>query len=90
MRTALKIGNRKWARRGNKAGLKKRRMDQEKIFWVDLEMTGLDYSGKDKIMEFASVVTDGQFNVIKVRLLYAVRIMRMLSEISFILTSGGT
>ena len=46
-------------------------MDQEKIFWVDLEMTGLDYSGKDKIMEFASVVTDGQFNVIKVRLSYA-------------------
>lgn len=28
-------------------------------------MTGLDYMGKDKIMEFASVVTDGEFNLIK-------------------------
>ena len=28
-------------------------------------MTGLDFMGKDKIMEFASVVTDGALNVIK-------------------------
>ena len=28
-------------------------------------MTGLDFMGKDKIMEFASVVTDGELNVIK-------------------------
>ena len=67
---------------------------ENRIFWVDCEMTGLDYMGKgnrsydirtskfefqvvtlfillfillfsDKIMEFASVVTDGQFNLIK-------------------------
>jgi len=36
-----------------------------RLFWVDCEMTGLDFMGKDKIMEFASVVTDGALNVIK-------------------------
>ena len=38
---------------------------KSRLFWVDCEMTGLDYMGKDKIMEFASVVTDGDLNVIK-------------------------
>jgi len=28
-----------------------------RLFWLDAEMTGLDYAGKDRIMEIACLVT---------------------------------
>lgn len=38
-------------------------MDGERLVWVDLEMTGLDVS-RERILEIASIVTDGELNVI--------------------------
>ena len=35
----------------------------ERLIWIDLEMTGLDTDG-DSIIEIATVVTDGQLNVL--------------------------
>jgi len=36
---------------------------EKKFIWIDLEMTGLDPS-KDVILEIATIVTDGQLNII--------------------------
>ena len=36
---------------------------QDRLIWIDLEMTGLD-TGRDGILEIATVVTDGQLNVL--------------------------
>lgn len=38
-------------------------MSARKLFWIDLEMTGLD-PAKDKILELACLITDKQLNVI--------------------------
>ena len=35
----------------------------ERLVWIDLEMTGLDI-GKESIIEIATVVTDGQLNIL--------------------------
>ena len=35
------------------------------LFWLDAEMTGLNYAGKDRIMEIACIVTDKDLNVLK-------------------------
>ncbi len=35
----------------------------ERLIWIDLEMTGLD-TGRDGILEIATVVTDGQLNLL--------------------------
>jgi len=35
----------------------------ERLIWIDLEMTGLD-TGQDSILEIATVVTDSQLNVL--------------------------
>ena len=35
----------------------------ERLVWIDLEMTGLDI-GKESIIEIATVVTDGELNII--------------------------
>ncbi|KAF1691064.1 oligoribonuclease [Pseudoxanthomonas koreensis] len=35
----------------------------DRLVWIDLEMTGLD-TGADSILEIATVVTDGQLNVL--------------------------
>lgn len=37
--------------------------DERNLIWLDLEMTGLDPE-KDKVLEIATVVTDGQLNVL--------------------------
>jgi oligoribonuclease len=37
--------------------------DERNLIWLDLEMTGL-YPEKDAILEIATVVTDGQLNVL--------------------------
>lgn len=37
--------------------------NENRFFWVDLEMTGLDAS-KDVILEIASLITDAQLNII--------------------------
>lgn len=37
--------------------------NNENLIWIDLEMTGLD-SGKDLIIEIATVITDKQLNVL--------------------------
>lgn len=34
------------------------------LFWLDAEMTGLNYQGKDQIMEIACLVTDDKLNII--------------------------
>ena len=36
---------------------------QDRLIWIDLEMTGLD-TDRDGILEIATVVTDGQLNVL--------------------------
>ena len=36
---------------------------KERLVWIDLEMTGLDIS-KESIIEIATVVTDGQLNIL--------------------------
>lgn len=36
---------------------------QDRLIWIDLEMTGLD-TDRDSILEIATVVTDGQLNVL--------------------------
>ena len=36
-----------------------------RLFWLDAEMTGLDYMGKDRIMEIACIVTDKDLKVVK-------------------------
>ena len=36
---------------------------QDRLIWIDLEMTGLD-TGRDSILEIATVVTDAQLNVL--------------------------
>ena len=36
---------------------------QDRLIWIDLEMTGLD-TERDGILEIATVVTDGQLNVL--------------------------
>ncbi|MGE4367408.1 oligoribonuclease [Thermomonas sp.] len=36
---------------------------QDRLIWIDLEMTGLD-TGRDGILEIATVVTDAQLNVL--------------------------
>ena len=36
---------------------------QDRLVWIDLEMTGLD-TGADSILEIATVVTDSQLNVL--------------------------
>jgi len=38
-------------------------MDGERLVWVDLEMTGLDVE-RERILEIATIVTDGELNVI--------------------------
>ena len=35
----------------------------DRMVWIDLEMTGLDIS-KEKIIEIATIVTDGELNII--------------------------
>lgn len=35
----------------------------ERLIWIDLEMTGLD-TGRDSILEIATIVTDAQLNVL--------------------------
>jgi len=37
--------------------------DQERLIWLDLEMTGLDPE-RERIIEIAGLVTDGQLNVV--------------------------
>lgn len=37
--------------------------NNDRLIWLDLEMTGLD-TGKDSILEIATVVTDSQLNVL--------------------------
>ncbi len=37
--------------------------NNERLIWIDLEMTGLD-TGSDSILEIATVVTDSQLNVL--------------------------
>merc|ERR1712130_190248 len=34
------------------------------LFWLDAEMTGLNYAGEDRIMEIACIVTDKELNVL--------------------------
>ena len=34
------------------------------LIWIDLEMTGLD-PGRDRIIEIATIVTDGELKVIE-------------------------
>src|SRR5699024_4467816 len=36
---------------------------QDKLVWIDCEMTGLDL-GSDKLIEIAALVTDGELNVL--------------------------
>ena len=36
---------------------------QQRLIWIDLEMTGLD-SDRDGILEIATVVTDGQLEIL--------------------------
>ncbi|WP_369938170.1 oligoribonuclease [Xanthomonas tesorieronis] len=38
-------------------------VDNDRLIWIDLEMTGLD-TDNDSIIEIATVVTDGQLNVL--------------------------
>ena len=38
-------------------------MDEDRLVWIDLEMTGLD-PVENKIIEIATIVTDGQLNII--------------------------
>ena len=38
-------------------------MDDDRLVWIDLEMTGLDPI-ENKIIEIATIVTDGQLNII--------------------------
>lgn len=38
-------------------------MEGERLVWVDLEMTGLDVE-RERILEIATIVTDGELNVI--------------------------
>ena len=35
----------------------------ERLVWIDLEMTGLDIT-KESIIEIATVVTDGELNIL--------------------------
>lgn len=42
---------------------------KDALVWVDLEMTGLDVQ-KDRIMEMACLVTDGDLNIIAEVLLF--------------------
>ena len=37
-------------------------MDDDRLVWIDLEMTGLD-PVENKIIEIATIVTDGQLNI---------------------------
>ena len=37
--------------------------NNERLIWIDLEMTGLD-TGSDSILEIATIVTDSQLNVL--------------------------
>ena len=37
--------------------------NNDRLIWIDLEMTGLD-TGRDSILEIATVVTDSQLNVL--------------------------
>ncbi len=37
--------------------------NSDRLIWIDLEMTGLD-TGRDSILEIATVVTDSQLNVL--------------------------
>ncbi len=38
-------------------------MESDRLVWVDLEMTGLDVE-RERILEIATIVTDGELNVI--------------------------
>ena len=38
-------------------------LPQDRLIWIDLEMTGLDPQA-DGILEIATVVTDGQLNIL--------------------------
>ena len=38
-------------------------MGEERMVWIDLEMTGLDIT-HDRIIEIATLVTDGELNLI--------------------------
>ena len=38
-------------------------MTSERLVWIDLEMTGLD-PVENKIIEIATIVTDGDLNII--------------------------
>ncbi len=38
-------------------------LPNERLIWIDLEMTGLD-TGRDGILEIATIVTDGQLEVL--------------------------
>lgn len=40
-----------------------KRYDHDRLIWIDLEMSGLDYQ-KDVILEIATIVTDGNLNTI--------------------------
>lgn len=38
-------------------------MSADNLIWIDLEMTGLD-TGRDAIIEIATIVTDGELNIL--------------------------
>ena len=38
----------------------------ENLIWIDLEMTGLD-PASDRILEIATIITDGQLNILERR-----------------------
>ena len=37
--------------------------NEGRLIWIDLEMTGLD-TGRDSIIEIATIVTDSQLNIL--------------------------
>ena len=37
--------------------------EKDRMVWIDLEMTGLDVT-KESIIEIATVVTDGELNIL--------------------------
>ncbi|MEQ9080212.1 MAG: oligoribonuclease, partial [Sandaracinaceae bacterium] len=40
-----------------------KRAETDRLVWIDLEMSGLDHE-KERILEIATLVTDGQLNIL--------------------------